>query len=109
MSDLVQRLQGLSSAEQFLDFFGVAYEQTVVNVSRLHILKRFHQYVRLEPGIESMDEVALFARYRELLARAYGDFVRSTPAKEKVFKVFQDQDGRAIPLAALAATLPSAR
>ena len=32
-------------------------------------------------------------RYRELLAQEYEDFVQSTPAREKVFKVFQDADG----------------
>lgn len=35
----------------------------------------------------------MFKRYRELLARAYQDFVSSTPAREKVFKVFQDASG----------------
>ncbi len=109
MSELTRRLQQLSTAEQFLEFFGVRFDAAVVNVSRLHILKRFYQYLRAEPGLESLDEVALFARYRALLARAYDDFVRSTPAREKVFKVFQDAEGRAaVTLASVRASLPSA-
>ena len=41
MDDLTQRLAKLSSAEDFLEFFTLPYEQAVVNVNRLHILNRF--------------------------------------------------------------------
>jgi nitrogenase-stabilizing/protective protein len=109
MSALTQRLTQLSAAEDFLQFFAVPYEQAVVNVSRLHILKRFYQYVRHEEGLAGLDEPSLYARYRNLLLRAYEDFVRSTPAKEKVFKVFQDADGSHVTLDSLRTTLPSQR
>ncbi len=94
MNDLTRSLAQLSSAEEFLDFFGVAYEQPVVNVSRLHILKRFYQYLRHETGLIDREEAMQRNRYRELLTRAYQDFVDSTPAQEKVFKVFQDTAGQ---------------
>ncbi len=93
MSTLVERLKALSSAEDFLQFFGVPYEERVVHVNRLHILKRFYQYLHKSEGLAGLDEVELFRRYRELLTRAYTDFTTSTAAKEKVFKVFQDVDG----------------
>ena len=32
-------LQELSSAEDFLEYFGIAYDPSVVQVNRLHILK----------------------------------------------------------------------
>jgi nitrogenase-stabilizing/protective protein len=105
--ELAQRLAGLSDAEDFLDFFGVPYRQSVVDVNRLHILKRFQQYLRAERGLTELEDLAMFRRYRELLAGAYGDFVRSTPAQEKVFKVFQDADGQRVALSALRATLPA--
>jgi nitrogenase-stabilizing/protective protein len=106
MPNLTERLKALSSAEDFLNFFGVAYEQPVVNVSRLHILKRFFQYIRQEQGIPK-EEPALFACYRSLLTKAYGDFVSSTPAQEKVFKVFQDVDGQQhVSIDSLKASLP---
>jgi len=94
MHDLTHRLAALSSAEEFLDFYAVPYEQAVVHVNRLHILKRFHQYLRQARDMEGLGEVELFRRQRELLARAYGDFVRSTPLQEKVFKVFQEAGGQ---------------
>lgn len=107
MSDLITKMSTLSAAEEFLEFFSVEYDQAVVHVNRLHILKRFNQYLRKTPGTSSMDDTALWDTCKELLARAYGDFVNSSAAQEKVFKVFQDQDGQSIPLDKLRTTLPS--
>lgn len=94
MENFLEKLKTLSSAEDFLQFFGVPFDPAVVNVSRLHILKRFFQYLRQQNTEAPTDELQLFTTYRALLVRAYGDFVRSTPAQEKVFKVFQDVDGK---------------
>lgn len=109
MSDtLALQLRQLSSAEDFLHFFGVSYDKAVVNVSRLHILKRFYQYIRQEPQLPDGNEQALYQCYRGLLVKAYEDFVKSSPAQEKVFKVFQDVDGHQhVTLQNLKATLPS--
>lgn len=109
MSDsFAAKLRQLSAAEDFLDFFGVAYEKRVVNVSRLHILKRFYQYIRQEPHLPENNEQALYQCYRNLLIRAYEDFVKSTPAQEKVFKVFQEAEGHQhVMLQNLKSTLPS--
>lgn len=102
MDTLTDRLKALSSAEDFLHFFGVAFDERVVHVNRLHILKRFYQYLHREDGLAGLDDVALFRRYRELLARAYQDFTESTAAREKVFKVFQEADGtRSVSVASL--------
>jgi len=108
MNTLIQKLTQFSAAEEFLDYFGVKYEQSVINVYRLHILKRFYQYLRQEKGLAELDEVAMFKQYRSLLMRAYEDFVHSTAAKEKVFKVFQDADAKSFTLDKLKSTLPTA-
>jgi nitrogenase-stabilizing/protective protein len=109
MSDsLADKLKQLSAAEDFLQFFGVPHDMEVVNVSRLHILKRFYQYIRQEPNLPQDHEQALYQCYRGLLIKAYEDFVKSTPAQEKVFKVFQEVDGHQhVTLQNLKATLPS--
>lgn len=108
MDNLTLELKQLSSAEDFLNFFGVPHEQSVVHVSRLHILKRFYQYIRQAPNLPGDNEQALYAVYRELLVRAYSDFVRSTPAQEKVFKVFQEANGEQhVSLQSLKASLPA--
>ena len=107
MDSFLQQLKALSSAEDFLQFFGVPFDQQVVNVSRLHILKRFFQYLRQQTLPSPDDELRLFAVYREQLVKAYADFVSSTPAQEKVFKVFQDTHGRQhVSLDSLKASLP---
>jgi nitrogenase-stabilizing/protective protein len=93
MACLTDRLQKLSSAEDFLGFFGLPFDESVVQVNRLHILKRFYQYLHQCENLAALDEIELFRRYRELLAQAYQDFVASTPAREKVFKVFQTAEG----------------
>jgi nitrogenase-stabilizing/protective protein len=108
MSALLQKMASFSAAEEFLDFFQIDYEQPVVNVNRLHILKRFNQYLRATPGTAEMDDNTLHGVCKELLAKAYGDFVKSTPAQEKVFKVFQDVDGKQhVSLDSLRTALPS--
>lgn len=113
MSPLLSRVNALSSAEEILEFFGVAYDERVVRVNRLHILKRFRQYLLSElPALEAGDadaasEAQLRERCRALLQRAHDDFVRSSALQEKVFKVLQDAQGRSFPLAGLRRTLPS--
>lgn len=109
MDELTQKLKALSSANEFLEFFGIAYDERIVNVNRLHILKRFYQYLHRADDLSGLDEAGLFRRYRELLARAYQDFTTSNAYREKVFKVFHDAEGRQhVSLDSLRQTLPPA-
>ena len=94
MENFLLKLKEQSSADDFLHYFGVPFDQSVVNVSRLHILKRFFQYIRQAKLLSPSNEGELYTAYREQLVKAYTDFVKSTPAQEKVFKVFQDTAGR---------------
>jgi nitrogenase-stabilizing/protective protein len=82
-------IEELESAEDFLQYFELPYEARVVHVNRLHILQRFHDY--LDKGAEHLpeNEEAQRAVYKQLLARAYQDFVESDAQTEKVFKVFK--------------------
>lgn len=84
---LDEALDELESAEDFLEYFGIAFDQKVVHVNRLHILQRFHNYIA-KTGKLPEDEGARRAAYTALLARAYEDFVESDALTEKVFKVF---------------------
>lgn len=92
MDEIKAALSKLSSAEEFLNFLGVEYAQPVVNVNRLHILKRFNQYLA-QHRFSGANPEEIRAEYRSLLERAYRDFVQSDAATEKVFKVFQEAGG----------------
>ena len=94
MEDLTldDAMDELTSAEDFLLYFGIPFDETVVNVNRLHIMQRFHDYLSQSDdalsGYED-DEAARRAVYLTLLTRAYEDFVESDALTEKVFKVFR--------------------
>lgn len=107
MSELIKKLGTFSAAEEFLNHFGIEYDESVVHVNRLHILKRFNQYLRTTPNTSQMDDSVLWDTCKGLLEKAYGDFVSSNAATEKVFKVFQDQDGKSVGLDKLRESLPS--
>lgn len=81
----------LSSAEDIFTYLLIPYDEEVMNVSRLHIMKRFGSYLS-EAGLESeLDQDKIFIDARKILKQAYTDFVTSTPMHEKVFKVFRDE------------------
>lgn len=92
---LEEAMEELSSAEDFLQFFEVPFEQSVVHVNRLHILQRFHDYISHNPAAEGSDEAAVRAHYKSFLERAYNDFVVSNSVQEKVFAVFKKAAGEA--------------
>lgn len=87
---LDEALSELVSAEDFLDYFHIPYEATVVQVNRLHILQRFHDYMAKQVPVQPEDEAERFALNQQWLARAYQDFVQSNALTEKVFAVFQN-------------------
>lgn len=87
-SELDLDLDELSSAEDFLEYFGIPFDAAVVHVNRLHILQRFHDYIGKVDDMPEDDE-GRQAVYTRLLQQAYDDFVSSDAITEKVFKVFK--------------------
>lgn len=87
LEDFDEALQELESAEDFLNFFQLDFDPQVVQVNRLHILQRFHNYLAARPLPDTLED--RFARYRELLELAYQSFVNSSAQQEKVLKVFK--------------------
>ncbi|MDX8128262.1 nitrogenase-stabilizing/protective protein NifW [Methylomonas sp. BW4-1] len=86
---LEEDMEELEAAEDFLRYFELEYDTTVVHVNRLHILQRFHNYLSQAGDNMPEDEDAQREVYKKLLQRAYSDFVDSDAQTEKVFKVFK--------------------
>ena len=81
---LLDELAEMTSAKNFLNCFFIAFDPAVVQVNRLHILKRFHDYLRQTSPTD-------WDGYAGCLKQAYQDFVHSNAQTEKVFKVFHRQ------------------
>ncbi len=86
---LAEAMEDLVSAEDFLDYFEIPYEPSVVQVNRLHILQRFHDYLAKQAPNLPPEEDLQRGIYRLWLERAYQDFTVSDSLTEKVFAVFQ--------------------
>lgn len=83
----------LSSAEEFFVYLDVPYEMSVVQVARLHILRRMGQYLKQserEDAFAGLGDAETLALCRAHLAQAYQDFVQSSPIQERIFKVHQE-------------------
>jgi nitrogenase-stabilizing/protective protein len=89
MSEILTKLHSLSAAEDFFKTLDVPFEPGVVNVSRLHILKRMGQYLA-KADFSGMSEEEVTAQCKATLERAYQDFVDSNPLQERVFKVLKE-------------------
>ncbi|QOZ36629.1 nitrogenase stabilizing/protective protein NifW [Bradyrhizobium sp. CCBAU 53421] len=86
---ILDRLNKASSAEEFFSLLGVEYDHRIVNVARLHILKRMGQYLAKEQ-FAGAAEPDIRARCKAMLEQAYADFAASSPIDQRVFKVLKD-------------------
>jgi nitrogenase-stabilizing/protective protein len=89
--NVLDELGTLSTAEDFFNFLDIAYDPAVLDVVRLHILKRMGEYLRKNrETLVQADEQTARTLCRAHLERAYHDFIESTPLQERVFKVLKD-------------------
>ncbi|MDA8392284.1 MAG: nitrogenase-stabilizing/protective protein NifW [Actinomycetota bacterium] len=83
------------TAEDYLEYFEVPYDARVVEVNRLHILRRFGDRISAiradacAAGVE-LPAATLLALFREAMADSYRDFVRAGSLDHRVFKVLRD-------------------
>ncbi|HUI22037.1 MAG TPA: nitrogenase stabilizing/protective protein NifW [Methylocella sp.] len=109
---MLDELGRLSAAEEFFAFLDVPFDASVVQVARLHILRRMGQYLKgsqIDGVFDGLSESEVRALCREHLEQAYQDFVKSSPIQERLFKVHKEavepkpEPGKAfVPLTSLA-------
>jgi nitrogenase-stabilizing/protective protein len=91
MSELLDRLSYLSSAEEFFSALDVPFVPQVLNVARLHILRRMGQSIAALAG-RDLDEAEIRTACREALVSAYDEFTRKAPIETRLFKVLREHD-----------------
>jgi nitrogenase-stabilizing/protective protein len=99
MNKTIQDFQKLTDAEEFFNFFELPYDQKFVNVNRLHILKKFSQFMEeIHHTTTALSEAEKLNQYREALQKAYEVFLESSPHEQKLFKVFKDKPKNVVTL-----------
>ncbi|MDH6058863.1 nitrogenase-stabilizing/protective protein NifW [Chrysosporum bergii ANA360D] len=99
MSKTVNDLQKLVDAEEFFQFFNLPYDQQIVNVNRLHILKKFSQYMaEVDDSYPNLTPEEKLHQYCLALQKAYDVFLESTPHEQKLFKVFNEKPKNVVTL-----------
>jgi nitrogenase-stabilizing/protective protein len=92
MSGTLATFNQLANAEEYLEFFGLAYDQQFVNVNRLHILQKFSSFIKaIDTKFPELSEAEKLDHYRVALQQAYDTFTTASPLDEKLFKVFNDK------------------
>ncbi|NNN13172.1 MAG: hypothetical protein HKL81_05445 [Acidimicrobiaceae bacterium] len=103
-SEQRQSISKCVSAEDFFDFFRLPYDDSVVAVNRLHILRRFgERLIGIDSEFETVgsdsESATRFGRLREALVESYDEFLVGGALDYRVFRVLQVAgEGVRIPL-----------
>ncbi|MDJ0555907.1 MAG: nitrogenase-stabilizing/protective protein NifW [Microcoleaceae cyanobacterium MO_207.B10] len=95
--------QKLVDAEDFLSFFEIPFDQTTVNVNRLHILKMFSVAIAEVDEKTELAEADKITAYKTALESAYQTFLTSNAQEQKVFPVFQQEHNDVVKLTEITA------
>jgi len=99
MTSDLDKFNQIVDAEDYFEFFQLPYDQKVVNVNRLHILRKFSQFMQEidedDTDITTSDKLS---KYCEALQKAYQVFLDSTPQEQKLFKVFNEKPKNVVTL-----------
>ncbi|MEH2424282.1 MAG: nitrogenase-stabilizing/protective protein NifW [Nostoc sp.] len=99
MTGTIDEFKHLVDAEEFFKFFNLPYDLEVVNVNRLHILKKFSQYIKeIDDNSSDWSQEEKLNQYSLALQKAYQVFIESTPHEQKLFKVFNDKPKNVVTL-----------
>ena len=92
MTESVIEFRKLTDAEQYFQFFQLPYDQQLVNVNRLHILKKFSQLMaEIDTNFPADSDEEKLERYKDALIDSYNLFITSSGVEQKLFKVFKEK------------------
>ncbi|MBD2365210.1 nitrogenase-stabilizing/protective protein NifW [Anabaena minutissima FACHB-250] len=101
MTKTIEEFKKLVDAEEYFKFFELDYDPKLVNVNRLHILKKFSQLMSEIDSNPDLSTEERLNQYSLALQQAYETFLESSPQQQKLFKVFKDKPKNVITLTEL--------
>ncbi|BAY39592.1 nitrogen fixation protein NifW [Nostoc sp. NIES-2111] len=102
MTKSLEEFKKLVDAEEYFKFFELDYDAKIVNVNRLHILKKFSQLIsEIDTNHPDLSTEEKLNQYSLALQSAYQVFLESSPQEQKLFKVFNDKPKNVITLTEL--------
>jgi nitrogenase-stabilizing/protective protein len=98
MSKTLDDFKQLVDAEEYFQFFDLPYDLDVVNVHRLHILRKFSNAIKAIDQAETAprSEQETLNLYRSALQDAYTIFLSSNGIEQRLFKVFQQKPNNVV-------------
>lgn len=106
MSFTLDDFNKITDAEEYFEFFQLPYDRNFVNVNRLHILKKFSQFIdEINTNYPALGEDEKLQKYRDALIQAYEVFLSKTPLETKLFKVFDRKPQNVVMLSELQSEL----
>lgn len=92
MKGTLAEFNRIVDVEQYFEFFDLPFDPHVVNVNRLHILKKFAIAIRnIDSASTATTEGDLLDEYRAALDSSYEVFLSSNALEQKLFKVFNQK------------------
>ncbi len=100
----LEEFYALRSAEDYFEFFGIAYEKSIVATKRLHMMKAYG--VLIQKGLETFngDEKYLMDFFKFALIRVYMDYKNGhAPSAAEVWGMIKDGKAKGCLACALSA------
>jgi nitrogenase-stabilizing/protective protein len=92
MSLNIEDFRKIVNAEDYFEFFQLPFDAKIVNVNRLHILKKFSQLMQeIDGNNPNLSPEEKLSQYRLALENSYQVFLESSAQEEKLFKVFNQK------------------
>ncbi len=91
-----------AGAEDFFNFFQLPFDDSVLAVNRLHILRRFgERLIEIDPYLglvgPKAESISRYLMVRSALAESYEEFLAGGPLDYRVFRVLQNT-AEAVPI-----------
>lgn len=81
----------LTDIEDYFDFFGLEYDERLIDVKRFHILRKFGELVAKAKTLEGLSEEQLLNSYQFALIKIYKDFENGyNPSAAEVWGLFEN-------------------